>query len=383
MLFRTEEEKEKFKEEQEKKAKSYEKIEKKIFSNPKIIIDEIDKKNTEDLRHVLFVNKEDFCFEYFKTLPENQEGENEFIKIFNFTFSDENELYLKSKLMVIDDMKKYIEIATDKRFARAIDTVVSFFENKIEIMAHLKLTILTSIINGNNTFLDFLFTRTGDNEKISKLTISDEMLWEDSKCLKNIINYGGIFDDEYHKILLGQYKHIAFLKERNVDKIISKMKVLIQSSKEVKSFKDEEALIKKIESVQNIFFLMNENTLNELMNKFIEKKELDVLFKYGFIIDKCLMKLYKLNQTRDIDYSDVFHYEKQKHEQIIYSIHKNLLELSDNEKKIEVVNNGFVNAKEKYSKEEKEIIENLTRRQDLLITLNQEKKPLVQQRKKI
>lgn len=355
MFFKTEEEKIKFHEEKEKQLKVYEKLEKKLFSNPSLILEEIDKKPTKDLRVVLLSNKDDLCKKYFETLPMNDEGEKIFIKIFDFVFKESELVHIKSERLLIDDFKAYLTVAVNKKYVLGVDSVINFFEKKIDIMNNLKLILTNSIQDNNYTLLKFMFLKPGERNKKSQFEITDNLFFASPKDLsllmKGMYRYQTTYDTDPK--MVGAYKACAFEKDEYINKLISKLKVFFIEISETKT-NSANVMIKKVEAINEIFYYMQESTISNLIYSFQEKKSAVLLFKYASVINT-LSKNNMLfpSQVREI-------------KNIMFAMQKTFLDFAKDDKKIELINKNFENISNYYSSLQLEEVEKHSRKQILL-----------------
>lgn len=366
MFFKDEEEKAKYLEKKAKDEKRYEKIEKRLFSDINQIPHEIDKNPSEDLKVVLFSNKDDLCKMYFETLSPNAEGENNFIKVFSFVFSDNNSLMdFKSGRMLLDDFKLYMNVAIDKRYVSGIDAVINFFENKIDVLNPINFLLMNSLEQENYSLIEFLFRKQGENGKKSKYGITENIFFADSKSLSQIIKYKPLlnFDHNLYKKVMSvtPYKKIAFSKDEFVNTFISKLKVFLLEAKETK---DIFVVYKKSLKILDVFYDMDEKTVENLVYSFESKKEASLLYSFVSVFNKLIA-----SQKIHSDYIE--NSSSSIYNQMFY-LQKTFLNFATTDQKVELINNAFSNISIKYPEAHVEQVKNFQRKQILINSLEKE-----------
>ncbi len=382
MFFKDDDEKNKFLAQQEKDKKRYEKIEKKLFTDINQVILEVEKNPIEDLRVVLFSNKDDLCKSYFDTLSESAEDEENFIKVFNFVFNDTNKLIeLRGARMLLDDFKLYMNVAIDNRYVLGIDAVISYFENKINVANPLNFMLMTSLEQDNYALLEFLFLKTGEKGKKSKYEITENVFFADVKNLSSIINYKSLVGANQtivDKVFsVKAYKKIAFEKDEFINIFVSKIKVFLQEAQEVKSSAGFNVLMKKSFKILDIFYGMDESTINKLIYNLENKKEAGVFFSFFSTYNKllgCTNETYDSYSKQNTSFFD-FYLEgnQEKIEKQCFYVQKTFLEFANNDKKIELINNAFLNISRKYEPYEIEELKKFERKKLLSNKLDEPK----------
>ena len=376
MFFKDEDEKAKFLAEQEKEKKKYEKIEKKLFSDISLVVKEIDENPTEELKVVLFSNKDDLCKEYFHTLPSNKDGESNFMKVFNFVFNENNKLIdIKGARFLLEDFKLYMDIAVEKRYVLGVDAIISYFENKIDILNPLNFMLMTSLEQDNYTLLEFLFLKEGEDGKKSKHAITENVFFSDCRSLSSIIKHKAFVNfnkDLYEKVMsVTPYKKIAFRKDEFVNTFISKIKVFLLESKEVKNNNDMIKFRAKTYKILDIFYGMDESTIENLVYAFEEKKEAALLFSFVSLFNKMNMNLSQSAKENIV----LNMYEDPKYESLygqFYYLQKTFLAFAKTDQKVDLINNTFANISKYYDKKQLEEINRFERKQVLMNTLEKE-----------
>ena len=382
MFFKDDGEKNKFLAQQEKDKKRYEKIEKKLFTDINQVILEVEKNPSEDLRVVLFSNKDDLCKSYFDTLSGSVEDEENFIKVFNFVFNDTNKLIeLRGARMLLDDFKLYMNVAIDNRYVLGIDAVISYFENKINVANPLNFMLMTSLEQDNYALLEFLFLKTGEKGKKSKYEITENVFFADVKNLSSIINYKSLVGANQtivDKVFsVKAYKKIAFEKDEFVNIFVSKIKVFLQEAQEVKSSAGFNVLMKKSFKILDILYGMDESTINKLIYNLENKKEAGVFFSFFSTYNKllgCTNETYDSYSKQNTSFFD-FYLEgnQEKIEKQCFYVQKTFLEFANNDKKIELINNAFLNISRKYEPYEIEELKKFERKKLLNNKLDEPK----------
>lgn len=372
MFFKDDEEKKKFLDKQEKDKKRYEKIEKKLFSDIHQVIVEVEKNPSEDLKVVLFSNKDDLCKAYFDTLGKSVEDEEKFIKVFNFVFNDNNSLIeLRGARMLLDDFKLYMDVAIENQYVLGLDAVISYFETKINVSNPLNFMLMKSLEQDNYSLLKFLFLKTGENNKKSKYEITENVFFSDPKNLHAIINYyvslNGTRNTLEKVFSVTPYKKIAFEKEEFVNIFVSKIKVFLQEAQEVKNSAGFEVLMKKSFKILDILYKMDESTISNLIYKLEQKKEAAHLFSFFNVYNKLLgvkeAEEYGRKKNKH-DFFDLLEVNDNSSVNVqCFYVHKTFLDFANDDKKIALINNTFSNISSKYSTEQKEELKKFERKQ--------------------